>query len=149
MSPAEIQQYPESFNFNLLEHVTIDEIKNLLQISNIELRTIKDFEGNITSYLCHWDFHRKLTIKIERELVSLIKNDRTISLDLSRCSSNGKYGPYNLFTITAYEPSEEISESGEWETSDQYSEFNGYNGWSDDDIYDAFEGDPENTWNVD
>lgn len=30
-----------------------------------------------------------------------------------------------------------------------YGKYNGYNGWSDDVIDDAFEGDPENTWNVD
>ena len=30
-----------------------------------------------------------------------------------------------------------------------YQKYNGYNGWSDDVIDDAFEGDPENTWNVD
>ena len=31
----------------------------------------------------------------------------------------------------------------------QYEKYNGYNGWSDSIIDDAFEGDPENTWNVD
>lgn len=30
-----------------------------------------------------------------------------------------------------------------------YEKYGGYNGWSDDAIDDAFEGDPENTWNVD
>ena len=30
-----------------------------------------------------------------------------------------------------------------------YEDFGGYNGFSDDAIYDAFEGDPEATWNVD
>lgn len=30
-----------------------------------------------------------------------------------------------------------------------HEKYNGYNGWSDDVIDDAFEGDPENTWNVD
>ncbi len=30
-----------------------------------------------------------------------------------------------------------------------YENYNGYNGWSDDVIDSAFEGDPENTWNVD
>lgn len=30
-----------------------------------------------------------------------------------------------------------------------YEKYGGYNGWSDDVIDDAFEGDPENTWNVD
>lgn len=30
-----------------------------------------------------------------------------------------------------------------------YEKYGGYNGWSDDVIDDAFEGDPEMTWNVD
>ena len=29
------------------------------------------------------------------------------------------------------------------------SQYGGYNGWSDDDINDAFDGDPMATWNVD
>ena len=33
--------------------------------------------------------------------------------------------------------------------SDQYEKYNGYNGFTDDDIDDAFEGDPANTWNID
>ena len=38
--------------------------------------------------------------------------------------------------------------SGEFE-NDSQSKYNGYNGYDDDTINDAFEGDPENTWNVD
>ena len=30
-----------------------------------------------------------------------------------------------------------------------YEKYNSYNGWSDDVIDDAFDGDPEATWNVD
>jgi len=30
-----------------------------------------------------------------------------------------------------------------------YEKYGGYNGWSDDAIDDAFEGDPDATWNVD
>jgi len=30
-----------------------------------------------------------------------------------------------------------------------YEQYGGYNGWDDDTINDAFEGDPEATWNVD
>ena len=35
------------------------------------------------------------------------------------------------------------------EYGSSYEEYNGYNGWDDDTINDAFEGDPEATWNVD
>jgi hypothetical protein len=45
----------------------------------------------------------------------------------------------------------------EWDDQDDYynhygssgEKYGWYNGWSDDVIDDAFEGDPENTWNVD
>jgi len=40
-----------------------------------------------------------------------------------------------------YEPEDDYGTS--------YEKYGGYNGWSDDVIDDAFEGDPENTWNVD
>lgn len=30
-----------------------------------------------------------------------------------------------------------------------YDQYGGYNGWSDDVINDAFDGDPSATWNVD
>lgn len=30
-----------------------------------------------------------------------------------------------------------------------YDQYGGYNGWSDDAINDAFDGDPSATWNVD
>lgn len=33
--------------------------------------------------------------------------------------------------------------------SSRYEKYNGFNGWDDDTIDDAFEGDPEATWNVD
>jgi hypothetical protein len=36
-----------------------------------------------------------------------------------------------------------------YEYGSSYKEYGGYNGWSDDVINDAFDGDPEMTWNVD
>ena len=41
----------------------------------------------------------------------------------------------------------EANEQDDYGTSSE--KYNGYNGWNDDTIDDAFEGDPENTWNVD
>lgn len=43
--------------------------------------------------------------------------------------------------------------NGDYDEEDSYGtsgeKYGWYNGWSDDAIDDAFEGDPENTWNVD
>lgn len=39
--------------------------------------------------------------------------------------------------------------TGDFETRDSYDKYGGYNGYSDNAIDSAFEGDPENTWNVD
>lgn len=37
----------------------------------------------------------------------------------------------------------------DYDDREHYSKYNGYNGWSDEAIDEAFEGDPEATWNVD
>ena len=50
---------------------------------------------------------------------------------------------------------EEQNECGSFDENEydsygkSYEKYNGYNGWSDDVIDDAFDGDPEATWNVD
>jgi len=44
---------------------------------------------------------------------------------------------------------EEFDDYGEDSYGTSYEKYNGYNGWSDDVIDDAFDGDPEATWNVD
>jgi hypothetical protein len=50
--------------------------------------------------------------------------------------------------ITDYDDYE--SDYDDYDTyGNSYEKYGGYNGWSDDAIDDAFEGDPENTWNVD
>lgn len=46
-----------------------------------------------------------------------------------------------------YDPHDNYDPSDEYGTS--YEKYGGYNGYSDDVIDDAFEGDPSNTWNVD
>jgi hypothetical protein len=61
--------------------------------------------------------------------------------------------------VSAYENKNQIIEQSEEDFRDGYDyeddygssgeKYGWYNGWSDDAIDDAFEGDPMNTWNVD
>jgi hypothetical protein len=46
------------------------------------------------------------------------------------------------------ESSDDVSQAPEYKYGSSYEKYGGYNGFSDDVIDDAFDGDPENTWNV-
>ncbi|CEA15411.1 hypothetical protein ING2E5B_0644 [Fermentimonas caenicola] len=48
-----------------------------------------------------------------------------------------------------YEPDDYYDDYDHDDYGSSYEKYGGYNGWSDDVIDDAFEGDPMNTWNVD
>lgn len=48
-----------------------------------------------------------------------------------------------------YEPDDYFDDNYHDDYGSSYEKYGGYNGWSDDAIDDAFEGDPMNTWNVD
>lgn len=59
------------------------------------------------------------------------------------------------FAIDGEEDDDDVDwgEQDDTDDNDSYGssgeKYGWYNGWSDDAIDDAFEGDPENTWNVD
>ncbi|WP_346320274.1 hypothetical protein [Chitinophaga sp. YIM B06452] len=151
MTPySEPPEMPGSFNFQWLECLTIDSIKQRLGITALQFRTIKAADGSILDYCCHWDFERKLTVRMERALIHQVKADASVLLNLKRQWSAGKYGAYHLFTVTAYVDNwPDYTEGEDSGHEQQYSVYNGYNDWTDDDIDIAFEGDPDNTWNTD
>lgn len=56
---------------------------------------------------------------------------------------------YNFEKLTLENNEIQNDDSGNYENRGSYEEFGGYNGWDDDTINTAFDGDPEATWNVD
>lgn len=140
----------ERFDFDEEVSLTIDEIKNILKIAMLEFRTVNDISGNITSYCQHWENQRRINIRIDRTLMQKIKADRTILLVLKKESIKANLGYYFKFTIKEY--TEPRNYNDDFEPNDgyhsNYEKYGGYNGYDDDAIDYAFEGDPSNTWNV-
>lgn len=142
----------ERYDFDLEVSLTIDEIKSILKVAMLEFRTVKDILGNITSYCQHWESHRRINVRIERKLMEKLKADRTILLILKKESIKANLGYYYKFTIKEY--TEPKNYNDDFDPDDNgyhssYEKYGGYNGYDDDAIDYAFEGDPSNTWNVD
>lgn len=76
------------------------------------------------------------------------------NMDWEKFSSffpNNNYNEVGTCTYTELDNDSDYDQD-EYDNDDygsSYEKYGGYNGWSDDVIDDAFEGDPENTWNVD
>lgn len=142
----------ERFDFDLEVSLTIDEIKSNLKVAMLEFRTVKDILGNITSYCQHCESHRRINVRIERKLMEKLKADRTILLILEKESIKANLGYYYKFTIKEYTEPKNYNDDFDQDDNgyhSSYEKYGGYNGYDDDAIDYAFEGDPSNTWNVD
>ncbi|WP_329903661.1 hypothetical protein [Porphyromonas pogonae] len=72
--------------------------------------------------------------------------------EFSSLFPNNNYSANGLCTYITqedYEPDDYYDDYDHDDYGSSYEKYGGYNGWSDDVIDDAFEGDPMNTWNVD
>ena len=78
-----------------------------------------------------------------------LDNEKDLALNNAESNESVKNGrdQENKWIDLPYEAPDNNCEADSYGTS--YEKYNGINGWSDDAIDDAFEGDPENTWNVD
>ncbi len=89
----------------------------------------------------------------EISLKSQLENNNPFEVDHTETINSfvqGIKNNSNLFVdenIDDYEDDDNEPDYDDYGSS--YEKYGGYNGWSDDVIDDAFEGDPENTWNVD
>ncbi len=77
----------------------------------------------------------------DKEQDPALNNAENTDPDLNETDEQGEQDESN--TLESFDDYEEDSYGS------SYEKYNGYNGWSDDVIDDAFEGDPEATWNVD
>ncbi len=142
----------EHFDFEEKIGLTIDEIKNIIKVDWLKLYAVMDREGNITSYCQHWENQRRINVRIEIDLMKKLKLDRTILLALEKESKKANLGYYYMFKIKEYKEPTNYNEDFEPDDNgyhSSYEMYGGYNGYDDDAINYAFEGDPSNTWNVD
>lgn len=87
--------------------MTLQEIKNNLEIPTFHLNTPNDAEGNPTQWLRHWDNERRIAVSIHKDLFDELKKDSTVSnLGLQTETRIGSKGEYQALRIVKFKPSE-------------------------------------------
>jgi hypothetical protein len=107
-------------------------------------KTIQEIISYDPSYLA-WCLINLDHFHLSEKAWSLLKNEHYLLVNqLAHESWQKKEDEIN-------QPIEEKLDYPSWEEDygRSHEKYGGYNGWSDDVIDDAFEGDPEATWNVD
>lgn len=142
--------------------MTIDEIKKQLGLVVLNMVRQFDEQGNKTVWVSHWDNDRRIGVTMHESVMGVIKVDRSLDiLDMTATKVIAKQSgkEYTRYVVTLKKKSGENLE-GIWKWDKQtgsssyydygntYDKYNGYDGYSDDAIDDAFEGDPSNTWGL-
>ena len=87
--------------------MTLDQIKEKLDITSLELNTAKDADQNDTEWMRHWDNTNRVSVSIHKELVAEIKANKNIaSLGLQTEEREAEQGKYTAHRIVKYTPSE-------------------------------------------
>lgn len=139
----------KKFDFNEQHYLSLQELKDLFGIEKLQLNTLKDSQGKPTSLYRHWENNSRFAINFEKELVEQIKLFPDIRFSLYKEIKISKLGYFTNFTITEYiENNEDIFDNFD-EYDGRYNRYNGAYGYDDNTIDSAFDGDPENYWNID
>lgn len=88
---------------------TLAQIKSKLGISQLELVTAQDINGNKTEWLRHWDNDNRVAVSIHKDLATELKSNPAItSLSLQTEPKVGEQGPYTAHRIVKYNSTPEI-----------------------------------------
>ena len=89
----------KQFDFDYINNVTIDEIKDRIGVERINLYKIKDDAGNTLQYLKHWENDERFSIVIHEQLIYKIKNNPNTNLNVKKELICANLGYYTKFTI--------------------------------------------------
>ena len=88
--------------------MTLEQIKEKLKISVLELNTATDSDDKPTDWMRHWDNENRVAVSIHKELVGELKADKNInSLGLQSEKRTGDKGDYMAYRIVRFTPAEE------------------------------------------
>ena len=87
--------------------MTLTQVKDKLDIPQLELNTATDKAGVKTDWMRHWDNDNRVAVSIHKELVADIKANPTMtSLGLQSETRNGSKGAYTAYRIVKFKPAE-------------------------------------------
>lgn len=88
---------------------TLAQIKSKLGISQLELVTAQDVNGNKTEWLRHWDNDTRTAVSIHKDLATELKSNTAItSLSLQTEQRAGEQGPYTAHRIVKHNSTPEV-----------------------------------------
>lgn len=142
----------ETFYLTDIKKGNIEVFKNLVNIDILEI-------GNEINQNVNWEFRNNLLryydkisctrLYITTELLNLLRVDNNLEFVVETRLDKNHYIEY-FITGVYKEYEEDYHDDFEREdNSKSYREHNGAYGFDDDTINSAFEGDPENYWNID
>jgi hypothetical protein len=136
------------FTFNTMENTTIDHIKKILEVDKLHFNKMTDIDGKETSLYRHWENTSRFSVFLESDLVKKINDDKSLSLSITKKIKTSHLGFVTNFFITEYIYISE-DEHQDYDDYHSYDKYNGAYGFDDYTIDSAFDGDPENYWNID
>ena len=144
------------FDIDLLKQFTSDEqhglnisdVKIYLGLEKLHLNFIKNKDGNKTNILRHWENDERFAVILEKKLVEKIKINNDIELSIFSEYKLANLGYYTNFRIEEFEEPRDNRPHYE-DSIRSYETYNGAYGYDDETIESAFDGDPENAWNID
>lgn len=144
----------KQFDFDLIEGKNLEEIKNSLELSQLNLNRIIYSNGKESNIYRHWDNINRFAVIIEKRLVNELKTNPDTSLSVSKQLIISNLGYYTKITIYQYEPTHPYECKDVVDERPTFGDYNGsyaqdYAGYSDQLINDALDGDPDFIWNID
>lgn len=86
--------------------MNIQEIKNSLGYSVLNLNYAEDKDGNKTQWLRHWDNDQRIAVSIHEDTVNKIKAEDPSTLSIQIETREGDQGPYTAKRIVLHKPAE-------------------------------------------
>lgn len=84
----------------------INEIKDSMGITTLNLDFAEDKDGNKTEWLRHWDNDKRVAVSIHKETFDKVVNDDPSTLSVQSEIRTGNKGDYKALRIVLHTPAE-------------------------------------------
>ena len=143
------------FSFKDYKMGNLELFKKLVNINILEIETDKHPSINWewrNGLLRYYDKISSTRLYISDELLKALKDDNDINFKIQTKLDKNHYLEYYVIEIETpveFDRDNDYEKDSDNENNSQYDKYNGAYGFDDDTIDSAFEGDPENYWNID
>lgn len=146
---------PEIFNLPDYKLITLDLLNKIFQTNILDIGIDK------TSYYYNWDSKKEGVLKyyanalemrlfIPEQIFSNLRQDNSLKLKVDTKFTKDYYIEYHITEVDVpYDEDDFHQRNSNNDGSVSYEKYNGVYGLDDNTIDGAFEGDPENYWNID